>query len=409
MATLAEQRRSIRAAQDRMNKGSKVRLIDDVENIYNPFYLRRPSGIMQLDIDTAGGLPANGVSFISGPDNAGKNFLLYNYFTQHQKIYGERASILFAAVESIPDYPFMRKVGCQVAFPDDVIEDMDADRAFRKLPKLTKPERAALKTQIGSFKILRAHTAEELLDKLLIAYESNVFSIIAVDSISVIMASAEASLDTLADNPQQAANASLLTRFAQHLHPLTLNLTDEPNLTTMIFTAQVRSNRHKTEVPSYMGRYMKDWATTGGANASKHAKRIDIQIWSEGKEKDKNDKRVIGKTLKWNIVKGSSGTHDNISGEYAFRYDTPGDHMTSLLSAGIQYGVAIEQEGQITFIHKEFGEPLATEKGTVLQGILGLQGLHELFLKDPDAEFRIKREILAAAGIRECLYRPRAW
>lgn len=392
-----------------MNKGSKVRLVDDVENVYNPFYLRRPSGIIQLDIDTAGGLPANGVSFISGPDNAGKNYLLYNYFTQHQRIYGERASILFAAVESIPDYPFMRKVGCQIALPDEVIEDMDADRAFRKIPKLTKQERAELKQQIGSFKILRAHTAEELLDKLLIAYESNAFSIIAVDSISAIMASAEASLDTLADNPQQAANASLLTRFMQHLHPLTLNLADGPNHTTMIFTAQVRSNRHKTEMPSYMARYMKDWATTGGANAAKHAKIIDIQIWSEGKEKDKTDKKVIGKTLKWTIVKGKAGTHDNISGEYNFRYDTPGDHLPSLLSTGIQYGAAIEQDGQITFIRKDTGETILTDKGTVLQGIQGLQGLRNLFHEEPDAELTVRREITAAAGVKECLYRPRNW
>lgn len=405
--SLAEVRRKIRLASDAINKGSKYKLVEDAINVPNPFQLRRPSGIMQFDIDTGGGLPAGGICYLSGPDGSGKTLMLYNYFAQHQRIYGEEASILYAPVEFLPDYKFMRKIGCDVAIPDRMLDEVDRDRLGRRLPKLTKQERAANQTVTGSFKVLRTQTSEEMLDALLTAYASNAFHIIAVDSVSVLQASAEAALDSLADNPQQAANATLLTRFMQHFHPLAAGLADELVTTTVIFTAQVRANRHKSELPSYMAKWEKDWATTGGANAMKHGKLIDVQIWSEGKEKEgtKDNKKIVGKTLKWNLVKGKAGTHDNITGEYSYRYDAPGDHIPSLLSAGIQHGIAVESAGHITFLDKLINGVLVTPMGTELKDIPGIQGLRNLLATDPGAEQTIRREILTAAGIGTCLYK----
>ena len=181
--------------------------------------------------------------------NSGKTYLLYNYFATNQRIYGEESSILYAPVEFLPDYKYMRQVGCKVAIPDQMLDEVDRDRLNRRLPKLTKPERAGLQTQVGNFTILRTYTSEEMLDAILEAYKSNAFQIIAVDSVSVLQACAEAVLKTLSDNPQQAANATLLTRFMQHYHPLTLGLSDDLVTTTVIFTAQVRANRHKSELP----------------------------------------------------------------------------------------------------------------------------------------------------------------
>jgi len=409
MTTLAELRRKRRAVIDKINKGAKYKLLDSSENVPNPFQLRRPSGIMQFDIDTGGVLPAGGICYLSGPDGAGKTWMLYNYFAMNQKIHGEASNILYAPVEFLPDYKFMRQVGCVVPIPDRMLDEIDRDRVNRRLPKLTKQERAELKRKVGEIDILRTYTAEELLDKLLIAYASNVYQIIAVDSISVLQASAEAALDTLADNPQQAANAALLTRFMQRYHPLTLGLNDELVETTAIFTAQVRANRRKTELPSYMAKWEKDWATTGGAHAMKHGKLIDAQIWSEGKDKEATgpdkSKRVVGKTIKWNLVKGKAGTHDNISGEYTYRYSAPGDHIPSLITTGIQYGVVVEHDGLLTFQDKRTGDPLPTAAGTLLKDLAGLQGLRDLLAAEPDAEFVIRREILAAAGVMTCLYK----
>lgn len=408
--SLAELRRRRRMVMERANKGSKYKLIEPAENVPNPFQLRRPSGIMQFDVDTGGGLPAGGICYLSGPDGSGKTWLLYNYFAMHQKIYGEEASILYAPVEFLPDYKFMRQIGCKVALPDRMLDEIDKDRIGRRLPKLTKAERSELKTQTGVVDVLRTYTSEEMLDVLLDAYQANAYHIIAVDSISVLQASAEAALNTLADNPQQAANATLLTRFMQRYHPLTLGLNEELTTTTMIFTAQVRANRHKSELPSYMAKWEKDWATTGGANAMKHGKLIDAQIWSEGKEKekdpaDKTKKTVTGKTIKWALTKGKAGTHDNISGEYTYRYSAPGDHLPSIISSGLQYGVVVESNGHLTFLDKRTGDPLPTTAGTLIKDIPGLQGLRNLFDAEPDAEFVIRREILSAAGVGTCLYK----
>jgi hypothetical protein len=336
--------------------------------------------------------------------NSGKTYLLNNYFAMHQRIYGESASILYAPVEFLPDYVHMSKVGCAVALPDQMIAEINRDRLFRRMPLLTKEETTALKRQVGVFAILRTQTAEEMLDSLLRAYASNAFHIIAVDSISVLQAKVEAALDTLEDNPQQAANASLLTRFMQRFHPLTLGLSDELVTTTTIFTAQVRSNRKKSEVPSYMSKYMKDWATTGGANAMKHGKLIDIQIWSDGKEKEGKDKEVVGKTMRWDLVKGKAGTHDNITGEYVYRYKEPGEHTRSIIESGVSHGVCVEVDGGLTFLHAQTKEPLILSNGMTLQGIPGVGGLKEIFNQSLEAELMVRREILAAAGVERCLY-----
>jgi RecA/RadA recombinase len=405
--SLADTRRRIKAVTDHVNKGAKYKLLVDPDEAPNPYFLRRPCGVTQLDIDTGGGLPAGGLCYLSGPNNAGKTWLLYNYFAMHQRIYGEEASIVYGSVENPPNHQRMREVGCLVAFPEVMLNQMDADRAAQRLPKLTKMERAEYRRQVGTFKVLRANTSEELLDSILKIYASNAFHIIAVDSVSALQASAEAELDTLAENPQQAANASLLTRFMQRYAPLTQGLTDGLVTSTVIFTSQVRANRHKTEVPSYIGKWLKDWTVSGGANAMKHGKLIDIQLWSDSaiKTGPKGKQEIVGKTIKWDLIKGSAGTHDNICGEYDYHYDCPGDHTPSLISTGIEHGVVVEKEGLLTFLDHNTKNPLPSYLGAELKDVAGLQGLRNILREDPQTEFIIRREILSAAGVDTCLYR----
>lgn len=399
--SLADHRRNISNTIASINKGSKYKAIVSAEHAPNPHSLRRPSGIPQLDINTAGGAPAGGITVISGPDNAGKTFLLYKYFSMCQKIYGEYSSILYAAVEFIPDYFFMRKIGCQVAIPDDMLDAVDQDRAFRRLPKMTKQQRAEAKKEVGTFHVLRRETAEELLDDIIRCYKSNAFKIIAIDSISIIQSSAEAGLDSLEDNPQQAANASLITRFMQRLHPLCRGLGEEaPNDTSLFATAQVRANRKKTEAPSYIAKYLKDWSTAQGANALKHGKLVDIQLWADGKEAvgKGDDKKIIGKTMHWTITKQKAGGHDNVSGEYTYLYDTPGDHLPALIATCIKYGTAQEIEGKLTFFNSA-GEVLLSPSDKPLKEINGIQELRGLLSAEPEAELMVMRELAAAAGV----------
>ena len=403
--TPAQRKRKLTAIKTQLNKKGTV--ITTADEAPNTFQYRRPSGIMQLDIDTGGGLPAGGLSVVSGPDGAGKTWLLYNYFMMHQRIYKENASILYCVVEFLPDYKYMRNVGVQVPLPDSMLDEINMDRVARDLPKLTKAERASFKTTVGSFDILRAPTAEAILDAVLKAYASNAYHIIALDSVSVMQASAEAQKDTLQDIPQQAANANLLTRFMQKFHPLTLGLED-PNMTTLISVAQARANRKKSEMPSYIGKWQKDWQPSQGAHALRHGKLIDILIHASGKDKDKKTGIIKSKTVKWELVKGKAGTHDNIVGETTYTYDDPGDHISNLVFTGMKKGVIVESEGRLTVIDRMNQQPLTMlvdgDRRT-LTDIEGPQELRNIFREHLDIELRVRREILTAAGVGTCLYR----
>jgi RecA/RadA recombinase len=401
--SLAEFRRKIRLATDAANKGIKYPRLTDAGDVPNTYQLRRPSGIMQLDIDTAGGLPAGGISYISGADGAGKTWLLYNYFAMHQRLYGEMASICYAPTEFLPDYMFMRSLGCRVSVPEMMLDQVDQDRKNMRMPKLTKAEREELRQQTGVFKLLRAPTSEGLLDGLLEIYERNVFHIIAVDSISVLLPSAEAALDSLGEFPQQAANASLVTRFLQHFHSHTQGLGAAPNITTLIFTSQMRANRKKSE-GGYGAKYLPDSTEATGAYAARHGKLVDILLKSSTKEKaGPKDPTIAAKLLKWEIVKAKAGSHDNVVGEYTFRYDTPWDHIPHLVATAIQYGVAVENNGQLTFLCRNTSTPLPTKSGADMRD-MDLNAVRTLFTTDPDAEMIVRREITAAAGVKTCLY-----
>jgi hypothetical protein len=67
--TAADRKKQIAALMSKINTHAKYQVIAPADEVVNPYFLRRPSGIMQLDIDTGGGMPAGGVSMLSGPDN----------------------------------------------------------------------------------------------------------------------------------------------------------------------------------------------------------------------------------------------------------------------------------------------------------------------------------------------------
>ena len=386
-----------------INKSIGSACIVDVDDAPSPYGLRRPSGIAQLDIDTGGGLPAGGLTYISGPDGAGKTMLLYNYFKLNQCIYKEASSILMVVSEFLPDYRLMRRVGAHVPIPNKVLDDECVQLMRRGMPPLTAEERDAQRTLVGTFHVARAHTAEQVFNLIIEAYAKDAYQIIALDSVSILQAEAEASLDTLSENPQQAANARLITRFHQRWHPLAVGI-DKVINTSLIFTAQVRSNRKKSEAPAYIQKYMKEWTNATGANAGRHGKMIDIQLNPGSVEKAKEDgtKVAVGKEVRWEITKGKAGTHDGITGSYDYNYDRPGDHVQELVNTGIRYGVVREQEGKLTFLHAYYKTPLVIND-TSLEGITMAQ-FRELLQQQPDIDLCIRREVYDAGGAKNIVF-----
>lgn len=398
--TVAERKKKLLAIKNKANKDAKRNILVFAEEAPNPYFLRRPTGIMQLDVDLGGGFPAGGVSYISGPDNAGKTWLLYKTFAMHQRIYGPNACIAYAPVEGACDFFFMRKCGYKVAIPMENIEQHQAHRKARGVPSLTKAEVKELSTGIGELLLIQAPTMEDLLNEVLNLAAQKVCHIIGVDSISAACPSAEAMLNDFSDFPQQGAQATLLKRFFQHYYPIVSGV-NGINETTLMFTNQVITNRAKSEAPTYMAKYMKDWKPAG-SSAAKHGKLIDLVLQSGAKEKEKGgEKLVIGKDVKWEIIKGKAGTHDHITGELSFLYEDDAWHANAktIIMAGLRHGAIIERSGKLTVIQPE--------TGTAIHGaenIANFETLVGMIRSDQEFELLLRRETLAAAKI-SCSYK----
>lgn len=411
---LAEIEKKVRALRAKLNKpekrgGENRQVIVPASEAPNVYFLRRPSGIMSLDLDTAGGIPAGGLVYLSGPDGGGKTTLLYKYFAMLQRLYGKKARIAYGLSEAAPDHLRMRGLGVQVAVPDSTIEAMNQARKERGEAPLSKEEEKELKTEVGGIEIIRERSAERFLDVIVDAVESKAFDIVAADSISALMPENEAGKD-LDENPQMAAAAQALTRFFLHYLPNTTGF-NGVNETTVFFISQVRSNKKKSEAQAHMQKYMKDWAAQG-AWAAKHGKLIDICVWGGSKEKEaqkvtgalgeeSRDVRVaISKTIHWEILKGKAGTHDGVTGEVEMSFQQPYfDDQRGILVAGLRRGVIRERDGLITVVRHGTGEVIEP-----LNNIAGADRFCDLLRSDFEVELQVRREVLAASGI-QCLYR----
>jgi RecA/RadA recombinase len=379
------------------------KVIEFASNVPNTYELRRPSGIMQLDLDTGGGPPAGGLTYISGPDNAGKTFLILLYMLMHQRLYGDQSSLAFACVEGGFDFKRALNMGLKISVPDPTIAQWDQERQARGFPPYTKEEWQSFKQQTGEFVIIGGPTGEAIMQTALNCIRSRLFGIVAVDSVSILLPEADAGKD-IEEHEKRAANASLITKFIKQYTPLTSGL-DGLNWTTLLFSAQVRSNSAKATAPANMQKYLKDWASTG-AYAGKHGKLLDICVWSGAKiDRQVQGKRVVvGKQTKYELLKGKAGAHDNVTGEFPFYYDffypAGVDQLDTVIAQGMKRGVIVEnpKTSKVDVIQPDTGQL------SEIRNIPGMRNFRRMMEIDIDFELAVRREILASKGIM-CLYR----
>ena len=427
--------KKVAALEARLNRGAKVKgahVCAPIDQSPNTYFLRRPSGIVPLDIHTGGGLPAGGLTYLSGPDGAGKTFLLYKYIAMCQKLYGPKACVALGVSEAAPDHFFMRKCGIQIAVPERMIEEQVHERKERGEPPFTKEQLKSFRAAtVGEIKLLRGATGEELLQAIIDCFDSGLFDIIGLDSISACLPEADAEKD-LDQAAKRAAAAGMVTRFFQQY----LNGTTGYyglNATTVIFTSQVRANNKKAEAQAHIARYLPDYAPQG-AWAAKHGKLIDILIKPGEKEKEnvavqplsafgqaaeaaakeKKKKIQTGKTVKYEVLKGKAGVHEGITGEFDFHFPAgmaamrdPNHLLTEdqrmVVVTGIQNGIVEEKDGLITFHHPVRNEPIV-HNGLKLEKLAGIDRLVQLMREDFELELTLRRAVLSSCGV-ECAYR----
>lgn len=417
--------KKVAALEARLNKkpvikGSKV--MTDVEMAPNTYFLRRPSGIMSLDIHTGGGLPAGGLTYVSGPDGAGKTFLLNKYIAMNQRLYGDKSTVALGLSESAPDHFFMRQCGVQIAVPEKMIDERQAERKIWGLPPFTKEELKSFRAKtVGELKILRGAHGEELLQAILACFRTGVFDLICLDSVSAVLPEADA-LKDLDDGAKRAAAAGMLTRFFQYYLNGTTGIAGQ-NLTTVIFTSQVRANPEKNK-PGPAAMWAREYASAG-AWAARHGKLLDILVHPGKKEKEeqkvegpvaslqeladreKNKRRVqTGKVINYEVLKGKAGVHEGVTGSFNFHFpDSPADVSTTLtddqydaVMIALNSGIVREEKGLLT-IYDGNNQPIP---GAI--EVPGVKDMADRMRIDFDLELAVRRAILASVGIT-CAYR----
>jgi RecA/RadA recombinase len=392
----------LRSFQGKEGKGGQedsppvIRTADQVNSGY---YLRRPTGIMQLDVDMAGGFPAGTINCLSGLENAGKSTVLYLTCAMHQRIYGEDSMIQLAFTEGAPDYDYMRQLGLWVSLPWSIIHQRQDDRKKRGLPPFTKQEVDYMRYQVGTVDFVTGLTAETTLTAIIEASAANVYGIIGLDSITSLVI--EDDMDKEFDENMRRSGAAMLqTRFVNKFVAQTAGYSGV-NQTTLLCTQQMRANNAKASAPAHLQQYLPDFVV-GGSQALRHQKVIDIEFIKG--QKDTNTKKVngkeqrtqLGRTVKYKLLKGKAGCHDGITGEFEYSYDNRVDLYETILTEGIRHGAITVQGTQITCLQESSDAPLhaVADKAEFVQTLSS----------DAELELAIRREILAKAG-KNCVFR----
>lgn len=303
----------------------------------NVYALRRPFGILQLDIATAGGLPAGGVSQLIGKDSVGKTYLSNRVAGNVQATYGNDAAISLAMTETIYDKAFGKLCGVRVAYSPGELKD-EAGKLGRDL---TPEELAYLTDQVGYVDFPRAANAEMLLEIVAQQIESNLYQFVLIDSIGALLPEAEAEAEGGITQAHFSGAASIITRFMHRVHRAMVSPDSRgrPNTTTVLAINQYRD---KVGGPAW-GNPM----SIQGGNALKHGKLVDILL-TEGKnhfvQLGPNKKLCVGKEIYWEIIKGKAGCHDGPKGLYQFYFGQHGypfgaDLYEDLIVAGLTYGI----------------------------------------------------------------------
>lgn len=365
-----------------MKYGSAGPVVRSADQAWDASDLRRPSGIPSLDICTGGGLVAGKVHQFDGPESVGKNYLLYRYFANVQRNYGEDAVIAMACFESFVDKHFAQMCGCQIAMSEYDIEVTQRKREKEGLPLLTKEEiKTAMEvSNVGVFHIFEG-PSEGVLDGIVDAVSSNTYQLIGIDSWDAMMTVQEDHAP-LGETPQVASPASLQTRWSKKvldafnpvfrcpecgwspidkklINTATLNYkykcphcewsglepVTEVNETTVYCIRQVRAKINIGGGGKIMGRKYK----TDGANALQHLNHIRVSL-HPGQYLRNNKNVKIGKEVAWEIAKAKAGALEGATGGYTLYFsplevDVQGDLLAMCLASGV---IVKEGKGRLT-------------------------------------------------------------
>jgi RecA/RadA recombinase len=285
--------------------------ISMASQVRTPFNLRRPTGILGLDLELGGGFHAGGMVEIHGAQSAGKTFLTYNTAAQVQKHYGDDANILVVCIEIRMDKNFARMAEFCVPYSEEEIAEYDALRQKEGLAPFTDEDKDDLRRSIGNVVTVAGVTADVALDVVVDALEKDLFQLIIVESLGALLTEDVAEGST--GDAHYAGPSRIVTQFVNKALPMFLmNKPDgSPRETTILGINQARSNIGK-------GKYDPDTKPAMGAYAWKHGQLVSLELTQGALLREDPNEPPVGRTVRWKTTKGKAGTHDGLRGEYDY-------------------------------------------------------------------------------------------
>lgn len=366
-------------------KNDVIRRSSEMETLY---LLRRPSGIITLDIELGGGFPASATTVLVGPDGAGKDYLLWKTAAECQKIYGKEFCMAVYFTEFKADKPFMRDFcGLQIAFSEAEVEAYDEAGIAVGKPALTAERRKELKTQVGEILIIDGVIAETAFDAIMTLVESNRCQMVIINSIGSLQTDAKEAADSFSDFPQQSNEAMLINKFIPKLANVLNNDRNGRNETSLFIVNQMRSKRDAQPVRGRPAVEKDKYEPGSKSWALKHGKAIELALHKGPVHRDAADNSVAGRKIRWEITKGKLGTHDGKSGEWDFFYDGGVDVVGDLVAACQRYEL-FEGASWITYEHPEYGFK-----------VHGKEGVRRRLIESPELITHLRYECLRKAGL----------
>lgn len=368
----------------KMDKFKGVAQVGYASQLSTPYYLRRPTGILGLDIATGGGFHAGGHSEIHGAESVGKTGLAFRTAGMVQKNYGADANILIVSTEIRTDKTYARKNGFRVAYSENEIEHYESMRKKRSLRKFNQEELADLTGETGQVITVTGSTGEKALEVAYEALAAGMFQLLIIESLGALM-SADQEAGEIGDRTYGGSSV-MLTSFMNKVYPLFImdRLIEEGEGKArkivgrkMLETTVIGINQARAEIGG-SPRGPKTHAAAG-AFAWKHAQLLSIELSKSQQIKGSASGPPIGREVKWKVIKGKAGTHDGKSGTYDY-YHMPGDDPVfwkDILLNGSTWGVdcvtemvttaadlnVIERSGSWYNWADEYGELIARGQG----------------------------------------------
>lgn len=282
-----------------------------------PWLLKRlPTGILGLDIALNGGLPAGGMTMVTGREGIGKNYIANRVIAHQQLFYGEKCNVAMVSTEMIYDKTFGKHCEVAVGFSEEEIEAMDKAFFDGTGKHFTDEYKEELRLEIGNFLMVPPGTAEELFDITLDLVRSRQFQVVVIDSFGSLLTE-EDEEKSMEENFHGGRAALVNTRFARKMAPaFAPDDLGRPNMTCVIGINQVRDNVNRANPNSPMRREAGGWAL-------KHARWVGIDLNRTGATRD-NKKKVVGKNVEWKITKQKAGGHEGAKGDYDFYWGRAG-------------------------------------------------------------------------------------